>query len=188
GGMDDLDDAKFIERIKTIHVAHADTDAGATVEAKTIEAPFEGTQTTIDMLIKRLYDDFQAFNSAAVTASNQTATAIQASYVPLDLKTDKIERQVTRFITGILRLAGIDDKPTYTRNQMINRQEETQTLIQQAPWLDDEYLLKKLLTINGDIDMYAEIAERVDAENEARLAEAEARQKKENDAEEEADA
>lgn len=164
GGMDDLDDVKFIDRLKTLRVAHADGEAGANATAHTLEAPYEGTKTTIDMLINRLYDDFQAFNSAAVTASNQSATAIQASYVPLDLKTDKIERQVTRFISGILTLAGIDDKPMYTRNQLINKQEETQTLIMQAQYLTDDYIREKLLTINGDVDMLDEMTKQIDAE------------------------
>jgi len=126
----------------------------------TIEAPFEGTQSTIDMLEKKLYDDFQAFNSSAVTASNQSATAIRASYIPLDLKTDMIERQVTRFISRILALAGIDDKPTYERNQLINKTEETQNIVMQAQYFDNEYVMKKLLAINGDIDQFEEIAKR----------------------------
>lgn len=41
-GMDDLDDAKFIERLKTLHVAHANGDVGAKAEAHTLDAPFEG--------------------------------------------------------------------------------------------------------------------------------------------------
>ena len=168
GGMDDIDDVKFIERLKTVHVAHIEDD-GSRAEAHTIEAPFEGTNVTIDMLIKRLYDDFQAFNSAAVTASNQTATAIQASYVPLDLKTDKIERQVTRFILGILKLAGINDRPTYQRNQLINKQEETQSLSMQAAWLPADYIAKKMLALNGDIDRYDEIMDGIDAEAAARI-------------------
>ena len=169
GGMDDLDDAQFVERLKTLHVAHADGDAGATATAQTVEAPFQGTSATIDMLIRQLYDDFQAFNSAAVSAGAQTATAIKASYVPLDLKTDKIERQVTRFILRILALAGIDDAPTYERNQLINKQEETQSLIMQAPYFDEEYIREKLLAVNGDIDRLDEVTKRVDAENIDRL-------------------
>ena len=164
GGMDDLDDAKFLERLKTTHVVHADGDAGATATAEKVEAPFEGTQTAIDMLTKRLYADFQAFDAAAVTASNQSATAIKASYIPLDLKCDKIERQVTRFVLGILKLAGIDDKPTYQRSQIINKTEETQNLIMQAPYLDEEYIREKILAVNGDIDQLDEITKRIDAD------------------------
>lgn len=171
GGMDDLDDAQFVERLKTLHVAHADGDAGASVTANSIEAPFQGTQTTIDMLIRQLYQDFQAFDASAVTASNQSATAIRASYIPLDLKCDKIERQLTRCILGILKLAGIDDKPSYTRSQLINKQEETQTIIMQSQYFDDEYTRKKLLTINGDIDQYDEIVSRIDADDIDRLGE-----------------
>lgn len=169
GGMDDLDDVEFMNRLKTIHVAHADGDAGSSATPHSIEAPFEGTKATIDMLVNRLYDDFQAFNSAAVTASNQSATAIKASYVPLDLKADNIERQVTRFINGILKLAGINDSPTYTRNQIINKTEETQRIIMQAQYFDDEYIRKSLLTINGDIDQYEEIVQRLDSEDGDRL-------------------
>ena len=163
-GMNDLDDAKFIERLKTTHVAHANGDDGARVESRTIEAPFTGTQATIDMLKKKLYEDFQCFDASAVTAGDHTATAIKASYVPLDLKTDKFEAEVTRFIAEILRLAGIDDQPSYTRNQIINKTEEVQTLMMAAQYYDDEYITKKLLTINGDIDQYEDMAKRKAAE------------------------
>lgn len=160
GGMDDLDDAKFVERLKTTHVAHADGDEGAHAEAHTLEAPYAGTNTTIDMLKKKLYEDFQCFDSSAVSAGNQTATAIKAAYVPLDLKTDMFEAQVTRFIVGILSLLGIDDRPTYTRNQIINKQEETQSILLGAQYYDDEYVLRKLLTINGDADQFDEVMKR----------------------------
>lgn len=159
-GMTDIDDAKFVERLKTLHVAHANGDDNAKAEAHTIEAPYEGTNTTIDMLKKKLYEDFQCFDASAVSAGNQTATAIKASYVPLDLKTDKFEAEVTRFIVGILQIAGIDDKPSYTRNQIINKAEETQALLLGAEYYDEEYITKKLLTINGDIDQYEDIAKR----------------------------
>jgi len=169
GGMDDIDDVQFIERLKTIHVAHADGDAGATATPNTIEAPFEGTKVTIDMLLERLYDDFQAFDAKSMSANDMSATAIRAGYVRLDMKVDKIERQVTRFINGILELAGIEDDPTYQRNRLVNETEETQKIIMQAQYFDDEYIQKKLLAINGDIDQYDEIVKRMDAEDLDRL-------------------
>lgn len=164
GGMDEVDDAQFVERLKTTHVAHADGDEGAKATPQSIEAPYAGTQQTIDMLTKRLYDDFQAFDSAAVSASNQTATAIKASYVPLDLKTDKFEAYVTRCINGILAVAGIDDTPTYTRNKIINAQEEMQTLLLGAAYYDDEYITKKALTLLGDADQFEDLMRRKAAE------------------------
>ena len=176
GGMDDLDDAKFIERIHTTHVAHADGDANAKAEAHTIEAPVDASKVTVDDLRQSLYDDFDAFDPHAVTASNQSATAVKASYVPLDLKCDVvIEPQVTEFILRILKLAGIDDEPTYQRNQIINKLEETQTLVMQAEYFNEEYIIKKLLAINGDIDMYDEMMKQKDAEAADKLKAAEER-------------
>lgn len=163
GGMDDLDDVKFVERLKTLRTAHAD-DAGGKATPHTIEAPFEGNSVTIDVLKKKLYEDFQCFDASAVSAGSQTATAIKASYVPLDLKVDKFEAEVTRFILGILQLAGIEDMPSYTRNQIINRTEEAQALLLGAQYYDEEYLTKKLLTLNGDIDQYDEMMKRRAAE------------------------
>jgi len=165
GGMDEFDAAEFIRRVKTTHVVwNEGGDDGSAAEPHTIEAPYNGTQTAIDMLEKKLYQDFQAFDASAVTAGNQTATAIKASYVPLDLKMDKFERQVTDFINGILTLAGIEDEPTYTRNQIVNKQEEMQTLLMFAEYVDDEYITTKGLTLLGDADRVEEILKRRAAE------------------------
>lgn len=163
GGMDDLDDWEFVQRVKKTHVVHGVNDVEP--EPHSISAPFEGTQNAIDTLTKRLYQDFQAFDASAVTAGNQTATAIKASYVPLDLKVDKLELQVTKFINGILALAGIDDEPSYTRNKLINTQEEMQTLMTAAPYLDADYITTKALTIMGDPDMADEVLERQASES-----------------------
>lgn len=164
GGMDEQDDTRFIERLKTTHVAHADGDDGAKATPQTLEAPFQGTQATIDMLTKKLYTDFQAFDASAVSAGNQTATAIKATYVPLDMKTDKFEKFLSPCIREVLSLAGIDDKPSYTRNQIINKQEEIQTVMLCAEFLDEEYTIKKILTILGDTDQYEDLMKRKAAE------------------------
>ena len=168
-GMDDLDDVKFVERLKTLHVAHANGDNGAKAEAHTLEAPYSGTEATIDMLTKALYQDFQCFDASAVTAGNQTATAIKASYIPLDLKTDRFEVQVTRFIRGIAAVAGFEVEPTYTRNRIVNLNEEIQSILLCAPYLGDGYVTEKLLNILGDADRYEEIMRARDAESTARF-------------------
>ena len=166
GGMDYVDAEKFLDAVRKSHVAFMeDATDGAHAEPHTIEAPYVGTQTAIDMLEKKLYQDFQSFDASAVTAGNQTATAIKASYVPLDLKTDKFERQVTEFISGILALAGIDGEPTYTRNQIINKSEEIQSVLMAAPYVTQEYLTRKLLTILGDADMAEDILKQMAADD-----------------------
>ena len=167
-GNDNIDDLEFLRRVKSMKVVHVDDEGDAVPH--TIEAPFDGTQATIDVTLRRLYDDFQCFNSAAVSAGSQTATAIQASYTPLDLKCDKIESQMSVFIKAIMALAGIaDDEPKFTRSRIINRQEEIQTLIMADQFFDDEYITKKALTIFGDIDEFEALQQRKIADEASRF-------------------
>lgn len=163
-GMSDLDDVKFLDRLRTLHVVHTEDDS-TTVTPQKIEAPIDGTIASSENLKAQLYEDFQMFNAAAVSAGNQTATAIWATYEPLDLKTNKFERQVTKFINGILKLAGIDDKPSYTRDKIINKTEETQVVLMGAEYVTPDYITKKLLTIWGDADMVEEILKELAAED-----------------------
>lgn len=155
-GMDGLDDARFWDELHTTGILHIEGD-DAKAEPHTVEAPYAGTQTAIDMLNKRAFTDFQAFDSSAVSAGNQTATAIKASYVPLDLKTDRFERQVTKFLTQFFALIGETAKPTFTRNKIINVSEEIQTVIMSAQYLSDEYVTEKVLTFLGDADKLEEV-------------------------------
>ncbi len=166
GGMDDMDAAKFLERVKMNHIAFMDSAGeGASIEPHTIEAPYVGTQATIEMLEKKLYKDFMALDTSDDALNAPTATGLKFRYTNLDLKTDDFERQVTEFVLGILKLAGIDDSPTYTRNQIINRQEEMQSILMVAPYVTREYLTRKLLTILGDADMVEDILKQLDAED-----------------------
>lgn len=168
GGMSEKEDMEFLRQMMTTHVVHAQGDDGANAQPHQIEAPYKATMESADMLKKRLYEDFQTFDASAVTAGYQTATAIRASYVPLDLKVDKTEGMVTRFIKSILSLACVDDVPSYTRNMIVNKAEEVTTVLQAAEYLDDEYITRKILTVLGDADQADEVLRRRDAESAAR--------------------
>ena len=88
-----------------------------------------------------------------IAAGSVTATQIQAAYEPLTQKTDLFENQVTLFIMRLLRLIGIDDKPTYTRSKIVNVDSDINTILTAAPYLTDEYVTEKILTLLGDADM-----------------------------------
>lgn len=62
----------------------------------------------------------------------------------------------------MLELAGIDDKPSYTRNQIVNKSEEVQTVMMAAEMLGQEYTVRKVLTILGDADQLDEVLESLD--------------------------
>ncbi len=164
GGMDSTDDAMFVEQLKLTHVAHADGDDGASVEAHNVNVEFEATAEALDRLTNQLYTDFMAIKVQDLSAGNKTATEITAAYEPINQKTDQFEYQVTEFINGILALAGIDDEPTYTRSQMSNQSETLEMVLQAAEYLDDEYVTTKILTLLGDSDKAQEVLKRKDAE------------------------
>lgn len=164
GGMNEADDAKFIEQLKLTRVAHADGDDGASVEAHNVNVEFQATAEALDRLTNQLYVDFMALKVQDVSAGSVTATQIQAAYEPINQKTDQFEYQVTEFINGILALAGIEDEPTYTRSQMSNQSETLEMVLQAAEYLDDEYVTTKILTLLGDADKAQEVLKRKDAE------------------------
>ena len=165
GGMNEADDAKFIEQLKLTRVAHADGDDGASVEAHNVTVEFEATAEALERLTNQLYTDFMALKVQDVSAGSVTATQIQAAYEPINQKTDQFEYQVTEFINGILALAGIEDDPTYTRSQMSNQSEMLEMVLQAAEYLDDEYVTAKILTLLGDADKAQEVLKRKDAES-----------------------
>ena len=164
GGMNEADDAKFIEQLKLTHAAHADGDDGASVEAHNVSVEFEATAEALDRLTDQLYKDFMALKVQDLSAGNKTATEITAAYEPINQKTDQFEYCVTEFINGILELAGIEDEPTYTRSQMSNQSELLEMVLQCAEYLDDEYVTTKILTLLGDADKAREVLKRKDAE------------------------
>ena len=73
------------------------------------------------------------------------------------------------FLQGILAVLGIEDDPTFTRNKIVNAQEQISTLLQAAQYLDDEYITRKILEILGDGDMADEVLKRKDAEDMERV-------------------
>lgn len=150
GGMDDVDLAQFIERMKTVKAAVVDGGDGATAEAHTIEVPYNARAELLAGIRDSLYRDAMALDTDKISAGSVTATAIQASYENLTLKCDEFEYCVTDFIYGLLALLGIDDSPTFKRSKIVNSTEDTQTILAAAQYLDDETILKHLPFLNND--------------------------------------
>ena len=149
GGMDEVDLAQFIQRMKTVHAATIDSD-GASAEAHTMDVPTAGREACLTRIEKDLIKDAMALDTEAMAQGSITATAIKAAYEPLNNKTDDFEYCVIEFIQGILELAGIDDNPTFKRSTIVNQTEETNMVLSAAEYLDDETILKHLPFISID--------------------------------------
>lgn len=164
GGMDDIDLANFVERMKTVHAGLVE-DANARAEAHTIEAPYASREALLDRLRSDLYEDAMALDTKSIQDGAITATQIRASYSNLDSKADSYEYCVLEFVNGILELAGIDDEATFTRSQIINKQEEVQTVISAGTYLESGYVTEKILTILGDGDKAEDMIKELDADD-----------------------
>ena len=155
GGMDDKDDMKFLERLKTIHVAH--TEGNETITPQSIIANVSPNETALTQLRDRMFEDFMALDVKNIAGGAATATQIEAAYEPMLIKSNLLEGQVTEFILNLLQLLGIQDEPTYQRDTIVNKAEEVQTVLAAAEHLSDEYVTEKVLTILGDIDRIEDV-------------------------------
>ena len=163
GGMDDIDLAKFVKKIKEVHAAVVD-DEGASAQSHQIEAPYESREALLNRLNKDLYRDAMALDTENIAGGAITATQIQAAYEPLNSKVDGFEYCVREFVDDILNLAGIDDNVTFTRSMIVNTQEDVQTVISAAQFLSEDYVARKILALLGDADQADEILKNKDEE------------------------
>ena len=151
GGMGDVDLAKFVQRLKTLHAATVEDD-GASAQSHMQEVPYASRETLLDRLEKDLYRDAMALDTDNIANGAVTATQIRAAYEPINSKTDEFEYCVLDFINGILNIAGIEDEASFTRSKIINVQEEVSVILQAAQYLTEDYVTEKILTILGDAD------------------------------------
>ena len=148
GGMDDVDVARLLERIKTMGAAV--TDDGSVVNPHSIQIPYESRIAYLDRLEQDLYKDFGALKVENMSAKATTATQIKSSYTPLDMKANGFEYQCIEFVQGILKLQGVEATPQFKRDKIANYQEETSMVLQSANYLDDETILKHLPFLSPD--------------------------------------
>lgn len=167
GGMKDIDLVKFVERIKTVHAANL--GQGQTAESHAVETPYASREALLTRLRDDLYEDFMAMDYKNVASGSVVTAQIDAAFANLDLKADDYEFNVIDFLQGVLTVLGIEDDPTFTRNKIVNANEQIGTLLQAREYLDSEYLTKKILELLGDGDLADEILKRLDAEDMDRI-------------------
>lgn len=161
-GMTDMDLTKFVERMKTVHAAVVE-DAGARAESHSVEAPYASREALLTRLREDLFECAMALDVKNIANGAVTATQIRASYELLDQKASLFEDEIISFIQKILKLAGIDDQPTFTRSRIVNATEEIQTVISAGEYLESSYITEKVLTILGDGDKAEDMLKEMDA-------------------------
>lgn len=161
GGMNDRDLQQLRDRLLLTHMATADTEDGAKVTPYTQEVPYEARKAVLKQLKDDMYEDFGALDVHTV-AAGATNDHIDAGYQPMDEEADEFERHIREGIMDLVALQGIVDTPIFTRNRISNTKEQVDIVVEEAEWLDDETILRKLPNITPD--EVAEILKRKDEE------------------------
>ena len=150
GGMTDAELARFRDRLKLQHIAAADTGGEGRITPYAQEPPYAARAAYLELMRRRIYEDFGGLDTSELSAGRKTATEIRAAYQALDEQADDFEYQVIGAVQRILRLIGIEDTPLFRRSRIVNQLEETQMAMLEADVLDRRTLLSKLPNLTPD--------------------------------------
>ena len=163
GGMDDPDLSQFLDRLHVVGAA-APAD-GQDVQPVTVSIPYDARERLLERLEKQLYRDAMIMNPDDIAGGATTATQIKAAYERQNSKADMYEYCILDFLHNLMELVGVQDDPTFTRSVIVNTQEEIQSVVMAAQYLDAEYVTTKILTLLGDGDMAEAVLKRMQADD-----------------------
>lgn len=169
GGMDEQDIVAFVNKMKRVHAVNLDD--GVEAEQHQTDVPYAAREALLTRLRDDLFEQAMAFDPKKLASGGSVVTAaIKAAYAPLDTKTNEYEFCIKTFLKDILSLAGIENEnPTFTRDMLINQQEQIQTVISAGQYLTEEYVTRKILTILGDGDQIENILKEKEADDLKRM-------------------
>lgn len=156
-GMDKEDDMRFLRDMYIQKIIH--NEEHQTAEPRQIEAQYQAREAMLTRLEHQIIYDYMGADIKSLRNGAVTTVEIESAYTRLEQKCNEVEKQVRKFVQGILRVYGIDENEPFhfTRDRTINRQEEINNVLASAQTLGDEYATKKLLEIFGDIDEFENI-------------------------------
>lgn len=152
GGMRANDMKKFRDRLKFSHVALADEGSGVTITPHTQNIPTEARMAFLKEIRAGIYENFGALDVHAV-AAGATNDHIDAAYQPMDENADDFEYQIIECVTALLELQGItgpEAVPTFKRNRISNIREQVEIVLEEAQYLDDYLIRRKLPNLTPD--------------------------------------
>lgn len=185
-GKDNLDE--LVTNLRTKRTVGVSQDGG--IDVKTVDIPVTARKTKLETDKEAIYKFGMAFDSSQVGDGNITNIVIKSRYSLLDLKCNKTEIRLRAFIKQLLDIIILDINERYhksfkrqqvevviTRSTLINQTDNAETekveaetkgqliqnLLDVAPYLDDESLLKKICTVQ-DLD-YDEVVQRLGSQD-----------------------
>ena len=144
GSMDDVAELlEQINRLKAVSNLSDGTGAASTAEPHTIEVPYAAREKALDLLERALYQDYMALDMDELTGGSLTNVAIRAAAANFNLKADRYEWQVRKFVREILVLAGVEsDEIRFKRQSIANESETVADIATMRPDIDRRTALK----------------------------------------------
>lgn len=144
GTTDDIAEMlEEISRIKAVANLSDGTGNGSTAEPHTIEVPYAARQTALKILERELYHDYMGVSMDEITGGSLTNVAIKVAMLNLNLKDDRYEWQVFRFVQQILTLMGVTtEEISFKRQSVVNDTEIIQNITAMRQDIDHETALK----------------------------------------------
>ena len=144
GTTDDIAEMlEEIQRIKAVATLSDGTGSSSTAEPRTIEVPYAARRAALEVLERALYQDYMALNMDALTGGSLTNVAIRAATANLNLKADRYEWQVFRFMQELLVLLGVTtDEIRFQRQCIANESETVQDIAAMRGDIDRRTALK----------------------------------------------
>lgn len=185
-GKDNLDE--LVTNLRTKKTVGVSQEGG--IDVKTVDIPVTARKTKLETDKEAIYKFGMAFDSSQVGDGNITNIVIKSRYSLLDLKCNKTEIRLRAFIKQLLDIIILDINERYhksfkrqqvevviTRSTLINQTDNAETekveaetkgqliqnLLDVAPYLDDESLLKKICVVQ-DLD-YDEVVQRLGSQD-----------------------
>lgn len=97
---DNLDE--LIQNVKT--KKHIGVDVGGGVDVKTVDIPYQARATKLALDETNIYRFGMGFNSAQLGDGNITNVVIKSRYALLDLKCDKLEKNLKKFLREMVAI------------------------------------------------------------------------------------
>lgn len=159
------DVAKFLDQMKALHAAAVEGDTKVTPVP--INIPYEARTELIKQLEAALKADYMAVDIDNIIGGSNTATQIKAAYTPLKIKATDFEACTRNFLYDLLDILGIDDKPTFDPDPLVNSTEEINNIISAygAALISQDYATRKILGYLGDKDKADEVLQQMAAED-----------------------
>ena len=137
---------EMIAMIRSIGIIANQSDGvggNSTAQPHAFEVPYAARQTALQILERELYKDYMAVNMDEITGGSLTNVAIRTATANLDLKADRYEWQVFRFVQHVLALLGMQtEQITFKRQTIANETEIIQNIVAMRQDIDHETALK----------------------------------------------